>query len=126
MNHWASELASAAAGCVLNSPGQEAGGFAFADCDHVRQILELAGWIDASVRSVPFNYLAATGVGAIDTAMQFLSEIGPAARVLDGLTGQDRPAALKRMRGAIEQRYLGDAVAFPAAAWVWSARAPTQ
>ena len=64
-NPWASELASAAAGRELDPPGREPSGFAFADPDYVREILDFAGWTDVDRRPVPFNYVAAGGEGAV-------------------------------------------------------------
>jgi len=52
-----------------------------------------------------------------------LSELGPAARILDTLGPDEREAAVARMRGAIERYLVGGAVVFPAAAWIWTATA---
>ena len=122
-NPWASELASAAADQELPPPGREAGGFAFADPDHVRQILETAGWNNAELRPAPFRYIAGLGQGAVEQALDFLAEIGPASRVLSSLPETKRGAALERMRRVIEHHRVGDTVEFPAAAWLWSAKA---
>lgn len=122
-NPWASELASAAADRVLPPPGREPNGFAFADPDYVRQILGSSGWTEAQQRAVDFAYVAAEGEDAVEHAMSYLAEIGPASRVVQSLPEQDRSAALHRMRGVIERHFDGDAVVFPAAAWIWSAKA---
>lgn len=122
-NPWASELASAAADRRLPPPGKEPSGFAFAEPDYVRQILESAGWSDCEVRPAPFNYVAAEGDEAVDQALDFLAEIGPASREMLALPEPDRGAALQRMRRVIERHSAGDAVRFPAAAWIWTARA---
>ena len=123
-NPWASELASAAAGKALPSPGREPSGFAFADPDYVRQILSSSGWRDAELRAVDFRYVAAEGDSAVDHALSYLAEIGPASRVVQSLPEQDRSGALKRMRGVIEQHFDADAVVFSAAAWIWRAKVP--
>lgn len=122
-NRWASELASAAAGQVLPSPGREPSGFAFAEPDYVRGILASAGWVEIQWRDVPFRYVAARGVAAVDQALSFLAEIGPASRVVRDLPEQERSASLQRMRAVIERHFDGEAVAFPAAAWIYSGRA---
>lgn len=122
-NPWASELASAAAGRTLPPPGREAGGFAFAEPAYVRQILESAGWSKCAVRPAPFRYVAGTGAGAADQAMDFLTEIGPASRILWSLADSERAAARDRMRREIERHQLGDAIQFAAAAWLWTAQA---
>lgn len=122
-NPWASELASAAAGRPPPPPGREPSGFAFAELGYVREILQSAGWRDTKVLPAPFSYVAAKGSGAIDQALDFLSEIGPASRAMLSLREQERPAALERMRRVIERYCAGDIVEFPAAAWIWSAKA---
>ena len=122
-NPWASELASAVAGRPLPPPGREPSGFAFADPDYVRGILESAGWTDAEPRPAPFRYIAASGDGAVERAMDFLAEIGPASREMLLLPEQERKGALERMREVIERHFDGETVVFPAAAWIWSAKA---
>ena len=123
-NSWASELGSAAAGRALPPPGREAGGFAFADPEYVRQILEAAGWINAASQPIPFGYVAGAGEGAVDQALDFLSDVGPASRVLNSLPAAERPAAVKRMRLVLESHCFSETIEFPAAAWLWSAQAP--
>lgn len=122
-NPWASELASAAADRLLPPPGREAGGFAFAEPAYVRQILESAGWSNAKLRRARFRYVAGTGPRAVDQAMEFLAEIGPASRTLWSLPEELRGAARDRMRGVMERHQMGETVEFPAAAWLWRARA---
>lgn len=122
-NPWASDLASAAAGRALAPPGREPSGFAFAEPDYVREILSSAGWADAAWRPVQFRYVAAGGEGAVENALSFLSDIGPASRVIRELPEGERGAAIGRMRDVIERHFDGDAVEFPAAAWIYSAMA---
>lgn len=122
-NPWASELASAAAGRQLQPPGREPSGFAFAEPDYVREILSSAGWTDIEWRAVPFRYVAAGGTDAIEDALSFLGEIGPASRVVRELPEQERGAAVQRMRDVIQRHFGGSSVEFPAAAWIFSATA---
>jgi len=122
-NPWASTLASAAAGRDLPPPGREPSGFAFADPDYVREILDASGWNDATSRDVRFEYAAGHGFNPVEAALSFFSELGPSSRVLDSLPEDERDAALERMRSVIVKHRNGAAVVFPAAAWVWSARA---
>ena len=123
LNPWASELAAAAAGRVLPPPGREPGGFAFAAPSYVFQILGSSGWVRAEPSAVEFLYVAGQGKDAVDHALSYLTEIGPASRVVEMLPEQERGAAITRMRGAIERRFDGKAVTFPAAAWIWHAEA---
>ena len=123
LNPWASELAAAAAGRQVPPPGREPGGFAFADPDYVAQLLSTAGWSDAECTPVDFTYVPGSGPSAVDDALAFLTEIGPPSSVLRGLDPEARPAALERMTAALRRRLDGNRVSFPAAAWIWSARA---
>jgi SAM-dependent methyltransferase len=122
-NAWAIELTGAAAGREVPPPGREPSGFAFAHPDYVRAILTASGWEEASPQPVDFTYVAAEGDGAVEHALAFVLEIGPASRVVQTLSEQERPAAVERMRGVIERHFDGARVAFPAAAWIWKAKA---
>lgn len=122
-NPWAAELASAAAGRTLPPPGREPSGFAFAEPDYVREILISAGWTDCQCRPVPFRYVAAGGARPVEEALSFLCEIGPASRIVGELPEAERGGAVDRMRAIIERHFDGEAVQFPAAAWIWSATA---
>jgi hypothetical protein len=122
-NPWASGLASAAAGRKLPAPGREPSGFAFAEPDYVREILDSSGWEPFEPTAVTFDYVAAKGDDVVSDAMSFLGEIGPASRVVDSMPEEDRGAAVQRMRSVIEEHSDGAAVVFPAAVWIWSARA---
>ena len=118
-NPWAGELAFAAAGGEVPPPGREPSGFAFADPDYVRDILTGAGWGDAKAEALDFAYAA----GGADEALGLLAELGPAARILEGMDDAEREDAVERMRQVIERHERGRQVIFPAAAWIWSARA---
>ena len=122
-NAWASELAAAAAGRVVDPPRREAGGFAFADPDYAQSILESAGWAGATRRSFKFNYVTGIGAGAVEEAMSLLCVVGPASIILRDLDEHDRDSAVQRMRTVIERQFDRAEVAFPAAACIWSARA---
>ena len=122
-NHWASKLAAAAAGHAVDPPGREPGGFAFAEADHVRSILEGAGWSDATRRSFQFRYIAGSGAGAVAEALSLLCAVGPASIIVRDLADRDRDHAVQRMRVVIERHFNGDNVVFPGSACVWTARA---
>lgn len=122
-NPWASELASAAAGRELPPPGREPSGFAFAEPAYVEELLGSSGWTGLERRATPFHYVAGEGDGAVGQALSFLAEIGPASAIVRSLPGEERAAALQRMRAVLESRCRDGAVEFSAAAWIWSARA---
>jgi SAM-dependent methyltransferase len=123
VNIGASELACAAAGRELPAPGREPSGFAFADPDYVWEILASSDWVPSEPQAVDFPYVAGEGEDPVEHALSFLSDIGPAARTLESLTDDERPAALRRMREVIERYFDGATVTFPAAAWIWRAKA---
>jgi SAM-dependent methyltransferase len=123
LNPWASEFAAAAAGEAIEAPGREPGPFAFADPQHVRRILASAGWMQAEPRALSFTYVAGEGGSAVDDALSFMVELGPASRLLESRPLGEREAGIERMRQLISSHERGGRVAFPAAAWIWSARA---
>jgi SAM-dependent methyltransferase len=122
-NPWASELSEAAAGRPLPPPGRVPSGFAFAEPDYVRHILEAAGWRDTEAWPTPFRYTPGEGEEAVDRALDFLAEIGPASKAMLALPEHERGAALSRMRQVIERYRVDNIVEFPAASWIWRARA---
>lgn len=99
------------------------GPFAFADRTRVAAILAAAGWRDASAQLVDFAYRAGEGDAAVDDATAFLTRIGPAAARMRDLPDGDHAALRARVRAVIAGQAHGDAVDFPAAAWIWTARA---
>ena len=122
-NPWASELASAAAGRDVPPPGREPGGFAFADQAYARDLLETAGWVEAAPEPVAFTYVVDGAVNPVDDALAFFGALGPASRLLEGLAEDERQAGLERMRAVIARHERNGRVEFPAAAWIWTARA---
>ena len=121
LNPWASDLAS-----LLELPplgeGTAPGPFAFADEAYVRGILDNAGWQDVAFEPVDFAYIAGAGDDPIEDAMQLFRRIGPAAPALRALAGEDRARAEGWVRDWVAEHRSGNLVAFPAAAWIVSAR----
>ena len=121
LNPWASDLAS-----LLKLPplgeGTAPGPFAFADEAYVRGILDNAGWQDVALEPVDFAYIAGAGDDPIEDAMQLFRRIGPAAPALRALAGEDRARAEGWVRDWVAEHRSGNLVAFPAAAWIVSAR----
>jgi SAM-dependent methyltransferase len=120
-NLWASEVAQAVGGAAPGDP-HAPGPFAFADRNRVGGILRAAGWTDVKFEAIDFTYCAGAGADPVGDALSYLTRIGPAARHLRGLSEAERGDALDRLRVALERRRADDAVAFPAAAWIVSAR----
>ncbi len=122
-NPWASELASAALGSPAPSPGREPSGFALAEPDYVRELLEGAGWASAECQPVAFRYVAGEGANAVDEAQSFLLDIGPASSAIRAMANGEVAPAKERLRSAIERHFDGEAVVFEAAVWIWTAKA---
>jgi SAM-dependent methyltransferase len=122
-NPWAWELTAPAAGAEAPPPGREPGGFAFAEPDYVHGILSASGWDGTPPQPVDFTYVTGEGDDAVEDTLSFVLEIGPAARLVQSLPEQERPAAVERIRGVVERHFDGSTVAFPAAAWIWKAKA---
>ena len=122
-NPWASQLAEAVGGEPLDASGAAPGPFAFADPDHVADILREAGWSDGHARDVDYTYVVGEGADPVGDAQSFLTRIGPAARALANLSEADRSDALARLHAVLERHRFAGTVTFPAAAWIWTARA---
>jgi len=121
LNPWASELAMLL-GLPPAADPRAPGPFAFAEQAHVSAILGSGGWRDMEFEPVDFAYISGKGEDPVDDALQMFGRIGPAAPVLRALEGQERDAAVARIRDWLEQHRSGDLVAFSAAAWIVSAR----
>jgi hypothetical protein len=98
------------------------GPFAFADADHVRGILEQAGFREVAFRSEQLPM----GFGSVDEAAAFLTEMGPASRAVREAGGGEalRAKAQAAIRAAIAPHARDGKVELPSAIWVVSAVRP--
>jgi len=124
-NPWATALIEASGAAPASPNGYQPGPFAFAEPDFVADVLEKAGWAMPTQRAVDYVYRAGAGPDPVIDALGFFKRIGPTANFLRAAEGAEREAAIARLRALLEERRSGDAVEFPAAAWLWSARANT-
>ncbi|HWK35298.1 class I SAM-dependent methyltransferase [Sphingomonas sp.] len=122
-NVWAQETIAAVGGGAPPTDPHAPGPFAFADPDHVRVILAAAGWSSVEAQPVDFAYRAGEGDDPVTDAVSYFRRIGPPARALRDRPEADRPAMIAALTELCERYRTGDAVDFPAAAWIWSARA---
>jgi len=120
LNTFASAVAAAIGGA---HPPRGPGPFAFADEAHVAAILREAGWRNARATPVDFAYRAGAGDSPVADAVAFLCRIGPAAARIRSAPPGERADLLARLTDVIERHRTGDAVDFPAAAWIWTATA---
>ena len=99
------------------------GPFAFADPSRGETFLTAAGWRDIAARRVDFTYRVGKGDDPVAQGAAFLRRIGPAASALRDASPADRPMLERRLIDALAAARKGDTVDFPAAAWIWTARA---
>jgi SAM-dependent methyltransferase len=124
-NGWASEIAAALGQPSPRDTGMRGGPgpFAFADRHEVEAMLAGAGWTEITATPVDYAYRAGAGGDPVADAVSFFGRIGPAAATLAAAAEDDRAAMRVRLAEMCQAR-LGDGVVdFPAAAWLWSARA---
>jgi SAM-dependent methyltransferase len=99
------------------------GPFAFADPQHVRGILSRAGFADVALESVSMS-LSVGGGQDLDTTVDFLLQMGPAARALGEAPD---PAVIPLVTAAVREALLPyqtpDGVRMDSASWVVTARA---
>lgn len=120
-NPWASGLAELLGQPPARDPAAP-GPFAFADKDRVGKLLDQARWRDVNFEPVDFAYIAGAGEAPVDDALELFRRIGPAAPVLRSLEGASRVEAEQRIREWLRGFRSDQLVAFPAAAWIVTAR----
>lgn len=99
-----------------NAPGP----FAFGDERHTRSVLEAAGFADIAIRPLDRSMNAGNSV---EDATLFASDTGPASRVLNEATPDQRQAAVGAIRQMFEKRVAdGKGLALAAACWIVTAR----
>jgi SAM-dependent methyltransferase len=99
------------------------GPFAFADPDFVAATLTAAGWDSLHREAVAFGYRVGAGEDPVGDAVNFFSRIGPSAPLLRAASPDDRQAMIARLTAAVSKHLHEGVVDFPAAVWLWSARA---
>lgn len=119
-NAWAQGL-SALLGSSANFDPDGPGPFSLADDEKVRRILSNSGWVDIHAEAVNFRYVAGAGENAIADAIGFFNRIGPLASALREAGEDVKHRILDRLRIFVEENSLSGRVAFPAAAWIFTA-----
>ena len=122
-NEWMAAVGDALAGgrAVPDRPAGDPGAFALADEATVRAVLGGAGFDDVAVDAV--DEPVAFGAD-VDEAFSFASTLDLARRMLEGLDGPGRRAALGRLRDVLAAHATDEGVLFGSGAWLVSARRP--
>jgi SAM-dependent methyltransferase len=127
-NPWATIPLAAVRGAVSAPPASAPapgapGPFAFADRDHVERLLGEAGFEAIDVQ--PFEAPVVLSDGGVDAAVDLISHIGPAARLLAEVPSAARAAARAAIAEALRPHSVaGGPVQLVGAAWLVTARAP--
>ncbi len=108
-------------------PPDAPGPFAFADAARVGAILAQAGF--AEIASVAVDApLEISGGGAdqaaLETAVQFVAEVGPASGLLRDIDAATRERAVDAVREALRERAGGGRLSLDAACWIYTATSP--
>jgi SAM-dependent methyltransferase len=122
-NAFSHEIAIAVAGAPPLPRGTAPGPYAFADPVRVAGILAAAGWADAKPCAIDYLHRAGQGDDPVGEAVAYFSRIGSAAPLLRAMSPPEREAARTRIAAVCAAHRRADAVDFPAAAWLWTARA---
>lgn len=93
------------------------GPFAFADADHVRDILRGAGF--GSVAIDPLD--EAMHLGDLDTALDYLKSMGPISQALPTASADRQHAVDAAMRAALRRYVVDGEVRAPSATWLVTA-----
>ena len=123
-NAWAVETIAATGGDTAAPESAAPGPFAFSDSAHVAAILDAAGWQTSQPQRIDFAYRAGQGADPVADAVDYFRRIGPAASRIRDATSEDRALHIARLTEVCDRHRIGDAVEFPAVAWIWTARTP--
>jgi SAM-dependent methyltransferase len=120
-NPWMTMPAAAVFG-VLGPPPppdpEAPGPFAFGAADRVRRILGESGFVDIALEPIDVP----VDLGSIERAVRLMSELGPAAALLEDASEKDRARAIEAVAAALRPFATADGLKLPSAAWVVSAR----
>ena len=122
-NEWLS-VPGRAVGSVLGPPPaaddpHAPGPFAFADADHLRGVLEGAGFRDVGIEAQTSTLHIG---GSVDDAVALLSRVGPLSRALAEADETRRGAAIDAARSALEARLEALGIRLASAYWLVTAR----
>ncbi len=100
------------------------GPFAFADDARVRGILEGAGFRDVAFEPLDRTVVIGGPGASVDQAVEFMSQMGPAAAAFKDATPAARTAAAAAIRETFLPHQGDDGVRMGASVWIVTARRP--
>lgn len=98
------------------------GPFAFADKDHVAQVLSAGGWTDIEFEAFDFGMVAGAGEDPVNDALAYFTSIGPAAAAARDLPSAACAQFLAQVRMMAQDNLQHGIVALRAATWIVAAR----
>lgn len=107
-------------------PPDAPGPFAFADAARVGAILAQAGFTEIASAAVdaPLEISAAGADDALEAAVQFVVQAGPASALLRDVDAATRERAVDAVRDALRDRAGGGRPSLDAACWIYTATNP--
>ena len=122
-NPWLVSVNKAVLGIVEmpSSDGPAVDPFAFADPEHVRGILDAAGWSDIAIEPHDTE-LVFSGGGTLEETVDFAMDLGIARRALAGHPPEVRAQVRDAVTAVLAPRATPAGVVFPAATWIATAR----
>ncbi|MES2095460.1 MAG: methyltransferase domain-containing protein [Pseudomonadota bacterium] len=122
-NPWSTIVDAPSADAPVAAAGYAPGPFGFADREATAAILARAGWTDIEAVPIDYTYIAGAGPDPVADAVDFFAHIGPAARALADAEPDRRADLLARLTSVLAAHETDGQIEFPAAAWIWTARA---
>lgn len=102
------------------SDGPAVDPFAFADPDHVRSILDAAGWTGVALEPHDTE-LVFSGGGTLEDTVDFAMDLGIARRALQGHQPEVHAQVREAVTAVLAPRETPAGVVFPAATWIVTA-----
>ncbi len=99
-------------------PPTAPGPFAFANPDHLRAVLESAGFGDIEL----ISHRQMLSLGTVEDAVQQMTRMGPSAPAFADATSEQQAAAVNAITHALTPHLKDDGVQLPSATWVVRAR----
>lgn len=93
------------------------GPFSLGDPEHLKNILESAGFHNVDLQAVDMGM----PMGSMDDAISFLTKLGPAADAIKEATEEEKVAVIAAMRKVMEKYNTAEGVFTPAATWLVTA-----